>query len=75
MDDPRDENSRDVDQFLLEQIDTVPHLEALLFLWNSRPQPWSVDKWRRVCFCPLDRFANPGRFGPPTAYCYWRDTG
>ena len=31
-----------VDQFLQDQIDTVPHLEALLLLWNSRPKPWSV---------------------------------
>lgn len=31
-----------VDQFLHKQIDTVPHLEALLLLWNSRPKPWSV---------------------------------
>jgi len=33
----------EVDQFLQNQIDTVPHLEALLLLWNSRPQQWSVD--------------------------------
>ena len=29
--------------FVLDQIDTVPHLEALLLLWNSRPQPWTVE--------------------------------
>ena len=29
--------------FVLDQIETVPHLEALLLLWNSRPQPWSVE--------------------------------
>jgi DNA-binding MarR family transcriptional regulator len=34
----------DVDQFLLEQIDTVPHLEALLLLWNSRPREWLVEE-------------------------------
>lgn len=27
--------------FILENIDTVPHLEALLQIWNSRPQTWS----------------------------------
>ncbi|HEX5226710.1 MAG TPA: hypothetical protein VFW44_03330 [Bryobacteraceae bacterium] len=34
----------DVDQFLLDQIDTVPHLEALLLLWNSRPREWLVGE-------------------------------
>ena len=29
--------------FVLDQIETVPHLEALLLLWNSRPQPWTVE--------------------------------
>lgn len=33
-----------VDEFLLEQIDTVPHLEALLLLWNSRPKEWLVEE-------------------------------
>lgn len=26
--------------FILEQIESVPHLEALLLAWNSRPQAW-----------------------------------
>lgn len=34
---------REVDQFVLEEVDSVPHLEALLLLWNSRPQPWILD--------------------------------
>ncbi len=40
-----DENQADqaVHQFVYEQIDSVPHLEALLLLWNSRPQPWLVE--------------------------------
>jgi hypothetical protein len=27
--------------FILKHIDSVPHLEALLLLWDSRPTPWS----------------------------------
>lgn len=34
---------RDVDHFILDEIDSVPHLEALLLLWNRRPRSWSVD--------------------------------
>jgi hypothetical protein len=32
-----------VDQFILAQIDSVPHLEALLLIWQSRPKRWSAD--------------------------------
>jgi len=39
-----DHDTSVVDQFLRDQIDTVPHLEALLLLWNSRPRPWSVEE-------------------------------
>lgn len=35
--------NNDVDRFLLENIDTVPHLEALLLLRNSSPTAWSVE--------------------------------
>ena len=31
----------EVFQFILDKIDSVPHLEALLLLWNTRPQGWS----------------------------------
>jgi hypothetical protein len=31
----------EVFQFILDRIDSVPHLEALLLLWNSRPTKWS----------------------------------
>lgn len=37
-----DPTSADVDQFILEEIDTVPQLEALLLLWNSRPRTWAL---------------------------------
>jgi predicted ArsR family transcriptional regulator len=41
---PDQANDRaEVDRFLLERIETVPHLEALLLLWNSRPKIWSAD--------------------------------
>ena len=33
----------DVDQFLQNHIDTVPHLEAFLLLWNTHPRDWSVQ--------------------------------
>ena len=42
--------SHDVDHFLRNQIDTVPHLEALLLLWNSRPKPWSAEDMAKGLF-------------------------
>ena len=33
-----------VDRFIIEQIDSVPHLEALLLLWNSRPREWTIEE-------------------------------
>jgi hypothetical protein len=45
-----EETRNDVDRFLLDQIDTVPHLEALLLLWNSRPKLWSVEDMAKALF-------------------------
>lgn len=30
-------------RFIFENIDTVPHLEALLLIWQSGTTPWSAD--------------------------------
>ena len=39
-----DQEQRRVDEFILEKIDSVAHLEALLLLWNSRPRQWSPEE-------------------------------
>jgi len=38
---------REVLRFIYEWIDSVPHLEALLLIWSTRPKPWSVDDLAR----------------------------
>lgn len=43
-----------VDEFILHEIDTVPHLEALVLLWNSRPQVWSFEAMAGSLYLPLD---------------------
>lgn len=35
-------DSAKVDRFIVDEIDSVPHLEALLLLWRSAPQPFSA---------------------------------
>jgi hypothetical protein len=41
---------RQVDQFVLDQIDSVPHLEALLLLWSRRPQKWSASEMAKALY-------------------------
>jgi predicted transcriptional regulator len=39
-----------VDDFIVQQIDSVPHLEALLLVWNSRPRTWSADEMGKALY-------------------------
>lgn len=43
-----------VDEFISEEIDTVPHLEALLILWNSRPREWPACEIARALYISED---------------------
>jgi predicted ArsR family transcriptional regulator len=45
-----DRISKDVEQFILDEIDTVPHLEALLLFWNKRPQEWSLEEMAKALY-------------------------
>ena len=33
----------EVDRFILKEIESVPHLEALLLLWKRQPNQWSTE--------------------------------
>ena len=41
------EENADVDRFIMERIDTVPHLEALLMMWREHPRRWSAETMAR----------------------------
>lgn len=43
-----------IDQFIADEIDTVPHLEALLMLWNSRPKQWPVKDVAKALYISED---------------------
>ncbi len=43
----------DVYEFVLENIDSVPHLEALILLWNSRPVWWTREELASRLYVPL----------------------
>jgi hypothetical protein len=49
-----DESKKAVEKFLRERIDTVPHLEALLLVWTSRPKVWSVEDIARFLYVRPD---------------------
>lgn len=50
----QDQIRAEVDQFIRDQIDTVPHLEALLLVWNSRPKLWLVEEMAQALFLKND---------------------
>ncbi len=39
-----------VDRFIVEQIDSVPHLEALLLVWRTRPKKWDVEEMAKALY-------------------------
>lgn len=45
----------DVYDYILEKIETVPHLEAVILLWNSRPVGWSADELASRLYVPAER--------------------
>jgi hypothetical protein len=45
----------DAYEFIYENIDSVPHLEALVLLWNSRPVWWTSDELASRLYVPADK--------------------
>ncbi|HEV2465223.1 MAG TPA: hypothetical protein VGT04_15555 [Acidobacteriaceae bacterium] len=45
-------------EFILENIDSVPHLEALVLLWNSRPAGWTQDELASRLYVPQQKVAD-----------------
>lgn len=52
--DEEEKQTNEVDQFLQEQIDSVPHLEGLLLVWRRRPKTWSVAEMAASLYVPAD---------------------
>jgi len=77
LDNPNSQTER----FIIEQIDSVPHLEGLLLLWNARPQSRSVHDMAKALYVPVDvaervlsdlsaRDLIVRVPDPPDSYCY-----
>ena len=50
--DPESPQNSEVAAFVIAEIESVPHLEALLLLWNGRPRKWSVSDMARAIYLP-----------------------
>jgi hypothetical protein len=49
------EQQSDVDRFVIEEIESVPHLEALLLLLNTRPRQWSMTEMAKSLYLSEDQ--------------------
>ena len=58
MSEQRREFDPELERFVLEQIDSVPHLEALLLTWRSRPKLWSIEEMGSSLYVPAEMAAN-----------------
>lgn len=69
-------------EFILEKIDSVPHLEGLVLLWNSRPVGWTCEELASRLYVPpekvSDLLSDLTRLqlvmkspGPPPKYSYY----
>jgi hypothetical protein len=48
------EHRADVEQFVRDEIDTVPHLEALLLVWRGRGKSWSEVEMASALYVPQE---------------------
>lgn len=48
----------DVYEYILEKIDSVPHLEAVILLWNSRPVGWTPEELASRLYVATERAAE-----------------
>jgi hypothetical protein len=75
----------EVDRFIMDRIDSVPHLEALLLLWRGSPRCWSAESlgrrlWvesevARTILQDLERGGLIGAALENGEYCYEGDPG
>ena len=69
-------------EFIQEYVDSVPHLEAMILFWNSRPVGWTCDELASRLYAPSERVSGVIRDlvrlqviqehpGPPDKFSYF----
>jgi hypothetical protein len=56
--DPSAQLPPDVARFIEDQIDSVPHMEALLLLWQSSPEAWGAEQLASRIYVSSDTAAQ-----------------
>jgi hypothetical protein len=46
------DDSPNIERFIRDEIDSVPHLEALLLLWRNAPERWTGARLREKLYIP-----------------------
>jgi hypothetical protein len=49
------QSGKGVYEFIQENLDSVPQLEALMLLWNSRPVGWNCDELASRLYIPTEK--------------------
>ena len=52
---PESNSGTDVYEYILDKIDSVPHLEAIILLWNSRPVGWTPEELASRLYVPPEK--------------------
>ncbi|MGC1870260.1 MAG: hypothetical protein WA700_04815 [Acidobacteriaceae bacterium] len=52
------QHGMDAYDFILQYIDSVPHLEALMLLWNSRPVGWTCEELATRLYLPSEKVGD-----------------
>lgn len=47
-----------IERFIRDEIDTVPHLEALLLFWRQKPREWTCEEMSRELYVSADVARN-----------------
>jgi transcription initiation factor IIE alpha subunit len=51
-------SEEEVYRFILNQIDSVPQMEALLLIWETRPRQWSENEIAKRLYISVDSVRN-----------------
>lgn len=46
---------QDVLRFIADHVESVPHLETLLLMWETAPRPWTAQEVARRVYLPPER--------------------
>lgn len=55
---PESNSGTDVYEYILDKIDSVPHLEAIILLWNSRPVGWTPEELASRLYVPPEKITE-----------------